>query len=436
MRETTVKVGSHREHPRIYLEGKWLDDVGFSPGSTCQIEFGSGRITIRAVTDGNHKVTPKKGHGVIDIESNGLATALNGATTVRVVAEAGTITITPTKSLLKAAVRTLVGVAVSLYAGAGLMDQAAANAGFETRAAVEVDTSYAQIWEANHRGDMYASPVEEVDFYEMSRRIGPVGLLLAGRPCEPFSQIRTIDRGGQQRRDRQLPPEAHELGHLDFYTLQAVDALNPHTVIIENVPSYLTAASGYIVQGVLRAMRYTVDARILNALDYGALTARRRAVVIATMNPAVQWPLTNPNTRTAGEILEDVPADDPRWFGEDHWVVKHWLKQTEKGNGFAAPAINAQSTSIPTLKKRYFAGQGDNFVVEHPTKPNTWRWLTLEEGRRLMELPDDYDLGTTKTIAGEALGQGVVVGFMSQLIRANCPLQSHRGSGIRLVPAA
>src|SRR5262245_66608792 len=43
---------------------------------------------------------------------------------------------------------------------------------------------------------------------------------------------------------------------------------------------------------MLRAMGYTVDARVLNAADYGGATTRRRLFIIAVkgMNRLIRWP--------------------------------------------------------------------------------------------------------------------------------------------------
>jgi DNA (cytosine-5)-methyltransferase 1 len=421
LRSANIKLGLNKEKPRVYLQGRWLVEAGFSPAGKITVIFEKDKIIIRANTEGDRKISGKGEAAVIDITGDKLGAVFGEKLGTPLLCEArkGEIVITKAKTLVKKAARVLTAIAVSLFAGGGLLDEAAHAEGFQTVAAVEVEPAYAEIWERNHAGNMHEQPIEEVDFQKMAARIDqPVGLLTAGRPCEPYSNIRRLDRGGQQKRDKSLPPEAHELGHLDFYVLQAVDVLNPHTVVIENVPGYLDAGSGYMVQGVLRAMGYTVDSRVLNALDYGSLQARRRAIIIATTFDEVRWPETVTQKLTAASILERIPDDSPLWFGLDHWAPQHWARQSAKGNGFAAPAITAADTQIPTLKKRYYAGQGDNFVVAHPTQANTWRWLTLTEGRRLMGLPDDYDLGPTKTNAGEVLGQGIDIQMFRHVLSA------------------
>ena len=53
-----------------------------------------------------------------------------------------------------------------------------------------------------------------------------------------------------------------------------------------------------------------------------------------------------------------------------------------------------------------------------PDNPHRHRWLTLDEVRRLMGVPDHYELGSAKTVAGEVLGQGVEVATFTRLIQS------------------
>ena len=95
-----------------------------------------------------------------------------------------------------------------------------------------------------------------------------------------------------------------------------------------------------------------------------------------------------------------------------------------RGNGFEPPKLTGDETTCPTIKKRYFAGQGDNPVVEHPRNPEKHRWLTVNEVRRLMGLPEHYQLADAKTTAGEALGQGVHVPTFRRVIESVTNLQT------------
>jgi DNA (cytosine-5)-methyltransferase 1 len=417
-RESTIKLGVNKDNkPRVWLEGKWLAGFGFTKGASFTAEHGKQRLTLRLADAGNH-VSGRRDASIIDLCSADIGVTFAGIANLKVVARQGEIVITPSKTARKKAARILTAVAVSLFAGGGLLDSAVHAAGFTTAAMVEIHDPYAEVWGRNHGGDQHVMSIEEADYAGIAAKHGPVGLLTAGICCEPFSAIRRLDRGGQTKRDKSLPPEAHELGDMTFWALSAVDQLNPHTFVAENVPNYMESASFYVMQHVLTRLGYNFEARILNSADYGELTARRRAIVIATMLPEIRWPATTPALRRVGDILDDIPHDSDLWFGEGHWAVEHWKKQSAKGNGFAAPAITADDTTVPTLKKRYYAGQGDNFVIAHPTREKTYRWLTLDEGKRLMGLPADYDLGDTKTHAGEVLGQGVSVGMFTRLLQS------------------
>jgi len=427
-RTTVIALSEHRGNPRIYLEGRWLIAAGFAPGGSYCVRFLHRRVTIEASEQGR-AISGKRGNrsGVIDLNCTELRQAFDHAwiTRLTVHAETGRIDITPGEIVLRRLSRELTPKAVSLFAGGGLLSQAARMAGFDICAAIEINPRYADIFQDNHRGWMLNCSVEAIP-WDHFRGLGPIGLLEAGIPCEPYSAIRRLDRRSQTKRRKDLPPEAHELGDMVYWALKAADLLNPHTILIEEVPQFLNSGAGSILLHALSRMGYTVDARVVNPLEYGALTGRRRAVIVATTFDQVLWPSPEANRRRLGEILEDVPDDSPLWFNRQTkpWLYEHWERQTSRGNGFEPPRLTAQHTSCPTIKKRYFAGQGDNPVVQHPRKDDHHRWLTLTEVRRLMDLPEDYQLGDSLTTAGEVLGQGVHVQTFARIIQSVTQLGS------------
>jgi len=422
-RTTVLALGEHRGRPRIYMEGRWLIDAGFAPGRAYTLRYDQARIEITLAEDGRSVTGKRNGaHAVIDLNCAGLRDCLGDINRVTVHADAGSITITATRIDVRRAQRELQPTAVSLFSGGGLLSEAVRQAGFEVIASVEINTKHADIYQLNHAGRMYNCSVEQVPWEQLAE-LAPVGLLEMGVPCEPFSAIRRIDRGGQQKRPRNLVPEAHELGDMVYWAMKAADVLNPHTVIVEEVPRFLESGAAFILRLALDRMGYHVEARIVDPLDHGALTGRKRAVIVATTFDAVDWPEPSPGSdRRIGELLDDIPADSELWFNRKTkpWLYDHWQRQSERGNGFEPPKLTAGSPSCPTIKKRYFAGQGDNPVVQHhrPRMRDHHRWLTLDEVRRLMGLPEGYALGAAKTTAGEVLGQGVQIETFARLIRS------------------
>jgi site-specific DNA-cytosine methylase len=159
-------------------------------------------------------------------------------------------------------------------------------------------------------------------------------------------------------------------------------------------------------------------------------------VLVATTGLQVNWPEpVASEPRRLGEVLEDPRSQD--WWDRTTkpWPFNHWEAQTAKGNGFAPPILTADTVRVPTIKKRYFAGQGDNPVVGHPERSGVCRWLTLNEVQRLHGIPETYDLSGPKTVAGEVVGQGVLVNLFRSIIETaagqGCPGRERRQDATR-----
>ena len=427
-RVSTIQLGQQRGTPRIWLEGKYLVHFGLESGKKIAIDFRDRKVIIRLdLTNGDRVVSGKRNGTipVIDISNEQLQASLQGATTLEVRVTHGQVLISPARIQRLAALRRMTPKVISIFSGGGLLSEAARKSGFELVAGVERDQRYADIFQINHGGRMFNCSIEQVDFHAL-RGDGPIGLMEIGLPCEPFSAIRRLNRGGQEKRDKSLPYEAHENGDLVAWALMAIAGVNPHTIVCEEVPAFLKSGASWILQHALRRMGYTVEARIIDPRDYGALTGRKRAVIVATAHDRIDWPNACPSQRSMAEVLEPIAEDSPLWFNRHTkpWLYEHWDKQTAKGNGFEPPKIMPTDTHVGTIKKRYFAGQGDNPVVQHPTKPDHHRWFTLTEVQRLHGLADDYFLGDSKTVAGEVIGLGVVVSLFEQLIRSVTRIQA------------
>jgi site-specific DNA-cytosine methylase len=252
-------------------------------------------------------------------------------------------------------------------------------------------------------------------------QLPPVELLTLSPPCEPYSVARRRDKITGAKRDRSLPPEAHPLSDLTIWAASIIRKLNPATVVIEQAPGYLTSGTGYMIQHFLKRAGYTVEARVLDPRDYGELTGRRRTVIVAHSGSNFQWPQPSRATETFADIRDDESVLQDQYFTAETkpWLVNHWNTQIAKGNGFASTQISDDSTSVPCITKRYMAGQGTGAVVKNTITENCWRWLTLNEIRKLHRIPDSYQLSdTSKTLSGEIIGQGVIVSLFKTIIEA------------------
>lgn len=415
-----VTVQKHRDIARIWLEGKYLLRAGFEPKATITAEYLDDRVVVRLDEGGERKVSAKGGTlPIIEIANEKVPELFEVGRKVEVRTEDGEITICRIRTESQKRRRVRNGLEGSAFSGGGLLSEASRQAGLRPSFAIEIDPRYASIFEANHpEAEMLAVPVEQIRSEWIARH--PVELVTLGVPCQPFSKAwRNTD--GATKRAKGTLPESHDLGHMTFWALRLIDMANPYTAVIENVPGYLNSGAYHILHGALSAMGYNVEARVLSPVHFGGMTNRPRAVILAHTEDEIRWPApyAHPARRLA-EILHTPDHPEVEWFNPETkaWLYRHWERQAAKGNGFISQVVTPDMTCVPTIKKGYMKGQGDNPVVGHPTLADTHRWFTLTELKRIHGLPDHYDLGPSKTLAGEIIGQGVDVNLFRQVVGA------------------
>jgi DNA (cytosine-5)-methyltransferase 1 len=133
---------------------------------------------------------------------------------------------------------------------------------------------------------------------------GRLDLLVASPECTSHS----YSRGGR--------PISEQSRATAWHPLRWADQLRVDAIIIENVPQFrdwgptdrrgrpIAARKGETYRqylDMLRAMGFTVDARVLNAADYGAATTRRRLFIIGRKGSRkIRWP--EPTHAPAGQL--------------------------------------------------------------------------------------------------------------------------------------
>ena len=193
-RRSTTKLGMNRDRARVYLQGKWLARAGFAAGEAIAAEFQDGSLILRLDAEGQRIVSSKSAGAVpvIDINNDALREALGYAQELEVVTRLGTITITPSRTERHKARRVRNGLEGSVFAGGGLLTEAARSAGYSCAWAIEVDPKYADHFEQRHpEAVMHNMSVHDVE----GRDLQQVELMTIGLPCEPFSVCRNGNSG-------------------------------------------------------------------------------------------------------------------------------------------------------------------------------------------------------------------------------------------------
>ena len=426
LRESTAKLGLAKGHRRYYAAGGWLKRAGFLPGLFVSVSVQAGTLELRPSTVETSNRVSSKADGaipVVDLNSSLLARVFGEHTDkVYVRVEAGRIVLSRSPVAAQVASRPRDGTMGAAFAGGGILDSAAVRAGFTPKFAIELDEKYAAIYEANHpTATMYNMSVHEVvlGVPDLPR----CELFCCGIPCEPFSNARSSTKGtGGAKRDRSLPATAHPLGDMTLWTLALVARIQPRTIVIEEAAAYAASETGVALAKALERMGYVVSIRELSPHEFGWVARRKRTVMVAQTPEAdgtvpSPWPKPRATQQRVADILDaDVPESAYWDRTTKAWVFEHADAQTAAGNGFVPMVVRPEHTVLPTITKRYFAQRGSSPMVAHPTRLDTYRWLTLTEAKRAHDLPISYDLGTSKTTAGEAIGQSVHAGLFAEIV--------------------
>ncbi len=436
--ETVVRLGEQRGAPRYFCNTRYLQSAGFERGQYLSISIAEGLITIRKSEQPTGKrVQEKCGKPLIDLNARFLQTVfgVNRTVHVRVGREEIILSVHPIETARRERLRDR--SAGSIFSGAGLLDQAAVDAGYTCRWSVEIDRRTADVFAENHPGaTVYEMSAHEAAFADLQ----PVELLALGLPCQPWSRARTLNSDGSKR-DFSRPATEHPLGDMAMWAFLIIARTNPRTVLIECAPAFDGSEVCASLAGALRRLNYKVEHRVVNAADHGALTKRRRTVLVA-MTPESDgqtpdpWPKQTPASATVSSILDTTVPDELWWDRETKpWVFRVNERNAEKGSGFGFQVVHPHSTSIGVLTSEYGETKNDQPVVAHPTKPDTYRYFTVAEGRRIFGLPASYVLPQAKTFAWRLMGQGVYVPLFKEIIRqatAQSPAEGH--SGVESLP--
>lgn len=121
-------------------------------------------------------------------------------------------------------------------------------------------------------------------------------VLYAGFPCQPFSIIGN-KKGFDDIR-----------GTLFFDIARIISEKRPKAFILENVKMLVGHDKGRTLKTILRVLRelgYSVEYRVLNALNYGLPQKRERIIILGYYKPALfQWPIPSLKRASLKDILE------------------------------------------------------------------------------------------------------------------------------------
>jgi len=262
--------------------------------------------------------------------------------------------------------------------------------------------------------DGYAQKTYQANFEEIphgditkikAEEIPSFDFLLAGFPCQPFSQA-GLKKGFEDTR-----------GTLFFDIARIIKHHRPSVVFLENVRNLGTHDKGNtlkVIKNTLENLGYKVFIQVLNAKDFGVPQNRARIYIIGFKDDVdFKFPVPPKIKTNLGKILEKrvdskYTISDRLWAGHQRRKKEH----REKGNGFGYSLFNKKSKYTSTISARYYK-DGSEILIEQ--KGKNPRKLTPREAARLQGFSDDFVIPVSDNQAYKQFGNSVAIPVIKAL---------------------
>ncbi|MFH5826793.1 DNA cytosine methyltransferase [Clostridium perfringens] len=157
---------------------------------------------------------------------------------------------------------------ISLFSGAGGMDLGFINEGFEIVWSNDMFLEATQTYKRNIGDHIVLGDITKIDSSEMP---DDVDVVIGGFPCQGFSVANT-KRTIEDKRN-----------FLYKEMLRVIRDKRPKVFVAENVKGILSLAGGKVFEMIKKDFEdlgYDVDAKVLNAAEYGVPQARERVIIL------------------------------------------------------------------------------------------------------------------------------------------------------------
>lgn len=283
---------------------------------------------------------------------------------------------------------------IDLFAGIGGIRMGFEYAGGECVFTSEWDESAQKTYQANFGeipyGDITKINPEEIPSFDM---------LLAGFPCQPFSQAGLKKGFGDIR------------GTLFFDIARIIKYHKPPVVFLENVRNLAGHDKGNtlkVIINTLEELGYRVSYSILNAKEFGLPQNRARLYIIGFKdNVDFKFPEPSKNKTRVFDILDEkvdlkYTISDKLWAGHQRRKKEH----KKKGNGFGYSLFDENSEYTSTISARYYKDGSEILINQKNKNP---RKLTPREAARLQGFPENFIIPVSDAQAYKQFGNSVAV---------------------------
>ncbi len=287
---------------------------------------------------------------------------------------------------------------IDLFAGCGGLALGFESVGFRTHG-FETKPDCVETYKLNLAGECVCEHLTPQTRYPDAE------VVIGGPPCQPFS-VGGNQKGFEDSRD----------GFPAF--IAAVEQLNPHIFLFENVRGLLYRNKWYFeqIEDKLEKLGYIVEAQLLNAKYYGVPQNRERVIVVGHRGgfkfPTAELAIVSAGT-ALGPMFEQVPRD-AKWLtpSMDAYIAKY-----EKASCCKNPRDLHYDKPARTVTCRNLAGAtGDMHRIRLPDGRR--RRITIREAARLQSFPDWFEFTGSETDRYYQVGNAVAPLFAKALAQS------------------
>lgn len=234
-------------------------------------------------------------------------------------------------------------------------------------------------------------------------------ILLAGFPCQPFSQA-GLEKGFSDTR-----------GTLFFDIERIILEKKPKVIFLENVKRLRTHDKGntlkVIKKHLIKAGYKNLHIEVLKARDFGLPQNRERIFIIGFLDDSIDFEFPKPTgvpTRV-GDILEEKV--DEKYTISDRLWAGHQRRKKEnklKGKGFGYGIVDRNSEYTNTISARYYKDGSEILIAQEGKNP---RKLTPREAARLQGFPDSFKIPVSNNQAYRQFGNSVAVNVIEAIAK-------------------
>lgn len=289
---------------------------------------------------------------------------------------------------------------IDLFAGIGGI-----RLGFEIASKNKIDCVFTSEWNKysvatyteNFNDLMVHGDITKID----EKLIPEHDILLAGFPCQPFSQA-GLKKGFSDTR-----------GTLFFDIERILIEKQPQAFLLENVKQLKGHDKGNTLKTIIQHLKKigyeNVQYEVLKAREFGLPQNRERIYIVGFLDKNIEFEFPKPcNIKTkVGDILEKN-VDEKYTISDRLWEGHQRRKNVnkEKGKGFGYGMVNENSEYTNTISARYYKDGSEILIEQENRNP---RKLTPREAARLQGFPDSFKIPVSDNQAYQQFGNSVAV---------------------------